>query len=105
MGPLTLDERIAEYESTMVRPRIISKDGLFAPLVYGAKRVLGDKELQQLRADIIVKHSKVISAFVDTSESPFGQLVLRQMFKYADKDGNGTLDKEEVTAALQDLGF
>eukprot|EP00966_Prymnesium_polylepis_P163329 3774975-Prymnesium_polylepis.2 len=26
----------------------------------------------------------------------FGQIVLRQMFEAADKDGNGTLDKEEV---------
>jgi Ca2+-binding EF-hand superfamily protein len=27
------------------------------------------------------------------------------MFEYADKDGNGTLDKEEVRTALLDLGF
>ena len=27
------------------------------------------------------------------------------MFAYADKDGNGTLDKDEVRAALYDLGF
>ena len=27
------------------------------------------------------------------------------MFEYADKDGNGTLDKAEVQAALYDLGF
>jgi Ca2+-binding EF-hand superfamily protein len=27
------------------------------------------------------------------------------MFEYADKDGNGTLDREEVEAALKDLGF
>merc|ERR1712147_312149 len=53
----------------------------------------------------ITKHSKVIAEFVDTSESPFGQLVLRRMFDYADKDGNGSLDKEEVRAALNDLGF
>ena len=39
---------------------------------------------------------QVIAQFVDTSESPFGQLVLRRMFEYADKDGNGSLDKEEV---------
>merc|ERR1711988_417997 len=62
-------------------------------------------ELKEFRASMISKHSKVINYFVDTSESPFGQLVLRRMFEYADKDGNGTLDKDEVTAALKDLGF
>merc|ERR1711871_1019684 len=81
------------------------KDGLFAPLVRGAVRVMGRKELNMLRADVIQKHSKVISAFVDTSASRFGQLSLRKMFEYADKDGNGTLDQDEVQAALKDLGF
>lgn len=79
--------------------------GPFAPVVLGAKAVMGTKELNALRADIIAKHTKVISAFVDTSESPFGQLVLKRMFAAADKDGNGTLDREEVREALQALGF
>merc|ERR1712224_690205 len=83
----------------------ISSQGIFAPLVRGAKQVMGEQELLQLRASMITKHSKVISEFVDTSESAFGQIVLRRMFEYADKDGNGTLDKEEVKAALRDLGF
>jgi len=79
--------------------------GPFAPLVLGAKNVMGTKELNALRADIIAKHTKVISAFVDTSESPFGQLALKRMFEAADKDGNGTLDREEIREALQALGF
>jgi len=79
--------------------------GIFAPLVVGAKGVMGTKELNNLRADVIAKHTKVISAFVDTSESPFGQLVLSRMFEAADKDGNGTLDREEVRDALHALGF
>ena len=54
---------------------------------------------------VIAQHSKVISAFVDTSESPFGQIVLKQMFEAADKDNNGTLDREEIRAALHALGF
>jgi len=66
---------------------------------------MGDKELNKLRGDVIAQHSAVISAFVDTSESKFGQLMLKRMFEAADKDGNGTLDKEEVRAALQALGF
>ena len=58
-----------------------------------------------LRGDVIAAHSKVISAFVDTSESPFGQIVLSKMFEAADKDGNGTLDREEIKEALHALGF
>ena len=88
-----------------VPEKIVASQGIFAPAVKGAKRVMGDKELNVLRADVIVKHSKVISAFVDTSDSPFGQLVLRQMFEAADKDSNGTLDREEVKDALHALGF
>ena len=84
---------------------VVTDQGLFAPLVLGAKAVMGEQELKELRAAVIAKHSKVIANFVDTSESPFGQLVLRRMFEYADKDGNGTLDKAEVQAALYDLGF
>jgi len=79
--------------------------GIFAPAVIGAKQVLGTKELNTLRGDVIGVHSKVIAAFVDTSESPFGQIVLKRMFEAADKDGNGSLDKEEVREALHALGF
>jgi len=82
-----------------------SPKGIFAPAVTGAKAVMGDKELNKLRAEVIAQHSKVISAFVDTSESAFGQIVLKRMFEAADKDGNGTLDKEEVREALHSLGF
>jgi len=67
--------------------------------------VMGEQKLKEVRAAVIAKHSRVIQEFVDTSESKFGQLVLQRMFEYADKDGNGTLDKEEVRAALMDLGF
>jgi hypothetical protein len=81
------------------------KEGIFAPAVLGAKAVRGEQQLKELRASVITKHSKVIADFVDTSESAFGQLVLQRMFDYADKDGNGTLDKEELRSALFDLGF
>merc|ERR1719197_1245731 len=79
--------------------------GIFAPLVKGAKGVMGEKELNKLRGQVIAEHSKVISAFVDTSESAFGQIVLKRMFEAADKDGNGTLDREEIKDALHALGF
>jgi len=79
--------------------------GIFAPLVVGAANVVGRKELNALRAQVIAEHSKVISAFVDTSDSEFGQIVLKRMFEAADKDGNGTLDRQEIKDALHALGF
>merc|ERR1711907_491177 len=67
---------------------------------------MGEQELKEFRAAVIAKHSKVIANFVDTSDSKFGQLVLKKMFEYADKDSNGTLDREEVKVALcEGLGF
>jgi len=87
------------------KKKVVAPQGIFAPAVLGAKAIMGTKELNELRADIIAKHTKVISAFVDTSDSPFGQLVLRRMFEAADKDDNGTLDREEIKDALHSLGF
>jgi hypothetical protein len=80
-------------------------EGIFAPIVKGAASVAGRKELNKIRADVIAKHTKVISNFVDTSGSAFGQIALKRMFKEADKDGNGALDKQEVYHCLYDLGF
>jgi hypothetical protein len=59
--------------------------------------------IQKLRGKVIAEHSKVIANFVDTSESPFGRIALKRLFEAADADGNGTLDKEEVRAALNAL--
>jgi hypothetical protein len=88
------------------KPKAVpTSQGIFAPAVVVAKNVLGTQNLNKLRADVISKHSKVMANFVDTSDSKFGQIVLKQMFEYADKDGNGTLDRSEVEAALKDLGF
>jgi len=94
---------VESHESINQRKKIPT--GLFAPAVLGAKTVMGEKNLNSLRGQVIAEHSKVISAFVDTSESPFGQIVLKRMFEAADADGNGTLDREEVKAALNALGF
>mmetsp|Transcript_16704 Transcript_16704/g.35482 ORF Transcript_16704/g.35482 Transcript_16704/m.35482 type:complete len:231 (-) Transcript_16704:622-1314(-) len=86
------------------KPKTSSK-GIFAPAVLQAKKILGENELNQLRGKVIAEHSKVISAFVDTSESPFGRIALKRLFDAADKDGNGTLDRQEIEAALRALGF
>ena len=95
----------AEKKPAAEKKRKPATQGIFAPLVTGAKALMGEEELNKLRGEVIAQHSKVISAFVDTSESPFGQLVLRRMFEAADKDGNGTLDRQEVRDALHALGF
>ena len=100
----TMGTGVASHETVQPK-RKPSQVGIFAPVVGASKAVLGEKQLNQVRGDVIAAHSKVISAFVDTSESPFGQIVLKQMFEAADKDGNGTLDREEVRDALQALGF
>lgn len=82
-----------------------AKQGIFAPVVNTAKTLLGKDELNALRAKVIAEHSKVISAFVDTSESPFGRIALKRLFEAADGDGSGGLDPQEVGAALKALGF
>ena len=95
----------AEKKPAAEKKRKPATKGIFAPLVTGAKALMGEEELNKLRGEVIAQHSKVISAFVDTSESPFGQLVIRKMFEAADKDGSGGVDKEELRAALKALGF
>merc|ERR1711865_1156062 len=67
--------------------------------------VIDFEELNAFRASVIAEHTKVISSFVDTSESKFGQIALKTLFEAADEDSNGTLDKAEVKAALNALGF
>ena len=84
---------------------VISQKGIFAPAVNVAVQAMGRKELNAFRASVIAEHTKVISKFVDTSESKFGQIALKRLFEAADEDGNGTLDKQEVKEALNALGF
>jgi hypothetical protein len=79
--------------------------GPFEPLVLVARDIIGAKELQKLRAQIIKEHAGVIANFVATADSAFGNTVLKALFKIADKDGNGTVDREELKEALEALGF
>jgi len=85
--------------------KTIVQEGIFAPAVKLTVQVMGRKELNAFRASVIAEHTKVISKFVDTSESAFGQIALKSLFEAADKDDNGTLDKEEVKEALHAMGF
>ena len=81
------------------------KKGIFSPLVEEAKHYMGDTELNELRAKIILEHSKVISKFVDTSSSKFGQIALKCLFEAADSNNDGSLDVKEIQAACEALGF
>ncbi|KAL7490359.1 hypothetical protein ACHAW6_016128 [Cyclotella cf. meneghiniana] len=81
------------------------KEGILSPLVYAANSILGKEELNKLRAQVISMHSDIIKSFVDSADSEFGKAVLRQLFIITDKDNSGYLDKEEVSRALELLGF
>mmetsp|Transcript_46198 Transcript_46198/g.69662 ORF Transcript_46198/g.69662 Transcript_46198/m.69662 type:complete len:127 (-) Transcript_46198:21-401(-) len=70
-----------------------------------AKTILGEDELNKVRAKAISLHSDVIKSFVETADSSFGQRALVDMFKVADKNGDGKLDNDEVREALHSLGF
>jgi len=82
-----------------------SGSGLFAPAVLLTKDIVGDTKLKKLRATIIGMHADVIGKFTATSQTDFGNQVLKVLFALADKDNNGTIDEEEFTVALQALGF
>ena len=80
-------------------------EGMFAPAVLLTKDIVGVTELNKLRAKIITMHSDVIGKFTATAQSEFGNQVLKVLFTLADKDGDGTIDEEELTEALKALGF
>mmetsp|Transcript_38889 Transcript_38889/g.66376 ORF Transcript_38889/g.66376 Transcript_38889/m.66376 type:complete len:253 (+) Transcript_38889:37-795(+) len=83
----------------------VHKEGVFSPIVIAAGAVLGDDQLNKIRAKIISLHSDIIKSFVGTSDSEFGKAVLRQIFDAVDTDNSGYLDKEELAVALNMLGF
>jgi hypothetical protein len=94
-----------EDRAALTPEKVVVQQGIFAPAVQVTAQVMGRKELNAFRAKVIAEHTKVISAFVDTSDSQFGQIAVKQLFKAADKDGNGTLDRQEVKDALHAFGF
>lgn len=81
------------------------KEGLLSPIVQVAKTAMGDQELNKLRGKVIALHSDVIKDFVDTSDSAFGQSVLKSLFVVADADSNGTIEEPELERAFGVLGF
>ena len=81
------------------------KEGVFSPIVVAAGTILGEESLNKIRGKVIAIHSDLIKSFVDTADSSFGQSELKQLFNLVDTDPSGYLDKEEVTVALNMLGF
>lgn len=79
--------------------------GIFSPAVLLAKTVLGEDQLNKVRAKVISTHSDVITRFVETSKTEVGQTVLREMFRYFDVNKTGTIDEQELQTTLQKLGF
>ena len=78
-----------------------AKYGLFSPIVQGARAVMGEQELLQLRAKVIQAHSKVIAKFVDTSDSRFGQIALRKVRRR--HDPSATTPETRAAKALPRL--
>lgn len=83
----------------------VHKQGIFSPVVLAAKAILGEEQLNKIRAKGISIHSDVIASFVETHELPTGQAALKTLFSLVDKDGNGTISESELSAAFQTLGF
>lgn len=81
------------------------KEGIFSPIVVAAGTIMGEETLNKVRGKVIAIHSDLIKSFVDTSDSTFGQSVLKQLFNLVDADNSGYLDKQEVATALNMLGF
>mmetsp|Transcript_87498 Transcript_87498/g.173643 ORF Transcript_87498/g.173643 Transcript_87498/m.173643 type:complete len:190 (-) Transcript_87498:44-613(-) len=82
-----------------------AKDGIFTPIVEGAKVIVGEGELKKIRANVIKMHGELMGNFIGTANSDFGDFALEKLFEAADEDGSGQLDKEELKQALNKLGF
>merc|ERR1712038_229921 len=81
------------------------KEGVFSPIVFASKKVLGEENLNQLRGKVISLHSGVIGSFVDTHSTPIGSKIAQTLFVVIDENKDGTLDQKELKAAFQALGF
>ncbi|KAG7366730.1 EF hand domain containing protein [Nitzschia inconspicua] len=99
LSPVTNNKKKA------IAPAAHGKEGIFSPLVKLSKDILGEKELNQIRAKAIGLHSDVIGKFVDTADSSVGYQVLRALFTVADKNQNGKIEQDELAEALTALGF
>ena len=70
-----------------------------------AKTVLGDTQLNKVRGKAISLHSDVIGNFAESSNTEFGQAILKLLFGIADTNHDGSIQEEELGIALNALGF
>mmetsp|Transcript_19329 Transcript_19329/g.41070 ORF Transcript_19329/g.41070 Transcript_19329/m.41070 type:complete len:187 (+) Transcript_19329:67-627(+) len=99
--------RIGRFSSRSIAVSMSGKpkDGIFTPVVKGAKVIVGEGQLKEIRAKVIKAHGELMANFIGTHDWPSGEFALEKLFEAADADGNGRLDKEELKVALQKLGF
>lgn len=81
------------------------KEGVFSPVVLASKKIVGDDNINKIRAKFIALHSGVIGDFVQTHESPIGSQIAKSLFFIMDVNNDGTLDREELKVAFESLGF
>ena len=82
-----------------------SDDGPLAPIVVLVRDALGEQQFNKLRGNAISLHTAIIRKFISSSESSFGDFVLRTLFLAADKDADGLIHKNEMKRLLHSLGF
>merc|ERR1712232_1163009 len=80
-------------------------EGVFSPIVFLAKDIMGDDNLIKSRAKVISMHTDIISSFVNTCETACGNLVLKLLYSIADENKDGSIDDDELKIALHNLGF
>merc|ERR1712232_1347951 len=80
-------------------------EGVFSPIVFLAKDIMGDDNLIKFRAKVISMHTDIISSFVNTYKTAYGNLVLKLLYSIADQNKDGSIDDDELKIALHNLGF
>ena len=98
-------EQIKQKRVKSPRNTVAHAEGVFSPLVLVTKDLIGVQKLNKVRAKVISLHSDVIGKFVNTYETPFGEVVLNQLFAKIDLNKDGYLDTSELTSAFKALGF
>ena len=109
--PIETEQESPKAAAPVVKPKKVTvkkpnhKEGVFSPIVIASKKIVGDDNINKLRAKFISLHSGVIGDFVQTHESPLGNQIAKSLFVVMDANNDGTLDKEELKTAFETLGF
>eukprot|EP00957_Ditylum_brightwellii_P016227 1220816-Ditylum_brightwellii.AAC.1 len=83
----------------------LHQEGIFSPVVYLSKTIVGEDKLNKVQVKAISLDSNMIKSFDETANSSFCQHALVNLFQVADKHGNGKLDNNEIQEAPHTLGF